>query len=132
MSNIFRFFLKRACVFYTVALIICLAIGDQRLKMSVALTLGVLLSLLRLAIFDAILGVLIGQASKKQAVIISLVIYLLNLVIIGITIVFALQFGIQVFIAALAGILTIMIIVMINAITEAFGITKNHYGQKVK
>lgn len=132
MSNIFRFFLKRACVFYTVALIICLAIGDQRLKMSVALTLGVLLSLLRLAIFDAILGVLIGQASKKQAVIISLVIYLLNLVIIGITIVFALQFGIQVFIAALTGILTIMIIVMINAITEAFGITKNHYGQKVK
>lgn len=132
MSNIFRFFLKRAGIFYTAALIICLAFGDQRLKMSVALTLGVLLSLLRLAIFDAILGVLISKASKNQAIFISIVIYLLNLVIIGITIVFALQFGIGVFIAALAGILSTMIIVMINGITEAFGITKNHYGQKVK
>lgn len=100
--------------------------------MIAALTIGVLISLLRFAVLESVLRHLLSIANKKQAVFINLVIYLLNLVIIGITVVLAMQFGIYPFLAALAGILSILIIVMINAVTEAFGITKNNYGQKVK
>ncbi|HEY5584560.1 MAG TPA: hypothetical protein VIK78_08715, partial [Ruminiclostridium sp.] len=64
--------------------------------------------------------------------IINLVIYLFNLVIIGVMIVLAMRFGVLTLIATLGGTLSISIIIMINAITEAFGITKNQYGQKVK
>lgn len=132
MSNILKFFVKRVAVFYGTTLIVCLAIRDQQLVMVTALTAGVLLSLFRFAVLESVFRHLIGTASKKQAVTVSLVIYLLNLVIIGITAVFAMQFGVYALGAALAGILSVLIIVMINAVTEAFGITKNHYGQKVK
>ncbi|MDF2987983.1 MAG: hypothetical protein K0R50_3493 [Eubacterium sp.] len=127
-----KFFVKRVSVLYIVALIICSVIKGQRLAMALALTISVLLALLRFAVLESVLKHSISIASKKQAIFISLVIYLLNLVIIGITVVLAMQFGIDVLLAALAGTLSILIIVMINAVTEAFGITKNHYGQKVK
>ncbi len=97
-----------------------------------ALTAGVLFSLLRFAVLESVLKHLISLGNKKQAIITSLVIYLLNLVIIGITVILAMQFGVFTLIAALIGTLSILIIVMINAVTEAFGITKNQYGQKVK
>ncbi len=132
MSDILKFFVKRVCVLYIIALIICSVIGGQTLIRVLALTISVLLALLRFAVLESVLKHIISVASKKQAIFISLVIYLLNLVIIGITVVLAMQFGIDVLLAALAGTLSILIIVMINAVTEAFGITKNHYGQKVK
>lgn len=127
-----KFFVKRVVVFYTIALIICMVVKGPKLAMTVALTAGVLLSLLRFAVLEVVFKHLLGLAGKKQAVIINLFMYLLNLIIIGVTVVLAMQFGVHTFVAALAGILSVLIIVMINAVTEAFGITKNHYGQKVK
>lgn len=100
--------------------------------MIAALTIGVLISLLRFAVLESVLGHLLSGANKKKAIAINIVIYLLNLVIIGITVVFAMQFGVHAFLAALGGILSILFVIMVNAITEAFGITQNHYGQKVK
>ena len=127
-----KFFVKRVVIFYIIALVICLVIRGPKLVMVIALTSGVLLSLLRFAMLEAVFERLLGAAGKKTVIIIYLVIYLLNIVIIGTTVVLAMQFGVHSLMAALAGILSILIIVMINAITEALGITKNHYGQKVK
>lgn len=132
MSELFSFFVKRVSILYVVSLILCFFINVQRVPMSVALTAGVLFSLLRFAVLESVLKHLIAVGNKRQAIITNLVIYLLNLVIIGITVVLAMQFGVYTLIAALAGTLSIQIIVMINAVTEAFGITKNQYGQKVK
>jgi hypothetical protein len=133
MSEILKFFVKRACILYAIALIICMMISGDRILMILSLTVGVILSLLRFAVLESVFKHLLSsRASKKQAVAVSLVIYLLNLVIIGITVVLAMQFGIYSFLAVLVGTLSIIIITMINAVTEAFGITKNHYGQKVK
>ncbi len=100
--------------------------------MIAALTVGVLISLLRFAVLESVLRHLLSGANKKRAIAINIVIYLLNLVIIGITVVFAMQFGIHTFLAALGGILSSLFVIMLNAITEVFGITQNHYGQKVK
>lgn len=132
MSDFLKFFVKRVCIFYAIALIICLIFSGHRLIMIAALTVGVLISLLRFAVLESVLRHLLSGANKKRAIAINIVIYLLNLVIIGITVVFAMQFGIHTFLAALGGILSSLFVIMLNAITEAFGITQNHYGQKVK
>lgn len=132
MSEFFRFFVNRVGILYVGSLIICFFISESRLSMIFALTAGVLFSLLRFAVLESVLKHLISLGNKKQAIIAGLVIYLLNLVIIGITVTLAMQFGVYTLIAALIGTLSILIIVMINAVTEAFGITKNQYGQKVK
>ncbi len=127
-----KFFVKRVVVFYAIALIICMVVRGPKLVMIVALTAGVLLSLLRFAVLEAAFKNLLGLAGKKQSIIINLGIYLLNLVVIGVTVVISMQFGVNTLVAALVGILSVLIIVMINAVTEAFGITKNQFGQKVK
>ena len=105
---------------------------DQRISMILALTVSVLFSVLRFALLETVLKLLSGQVNKTLVIITSLMIYLFSLVIIGITLVFAMRIGFYTFIVALVGALSIVIIIMINAITEAFGITKNQYGQKVK
>lgn len=132
MSNILKFFVKRVVVFYAIALIIFMVVRGPKLAMIVALTAGILLSLLRVTVLEALFKHLLGFSGKKHVIVINLGIYFINLVIIGVAVVIAMQFGVHALMAALLGILSVMIIVMINAVTEAFGITKNHYGQKVK
>ncbi|HEY5582941.1 MAG TPA: hypothetical protein VIK78_00395 [Ruminiclostridium sp.] len=132
MSDILIFFVKRVCILYIVFFILCLLIKEQRISMLFALTAGILFSVLRFALLEAVLKLLGGGENKTIIIIINLVIYLFNLVIIGVMIVLAMQFGVLTLIATLVGTLSIPIIIMINAITEALGITKNQYGQKVK
>lgn len=132
MSDILRFYVKRVCILYAVELIICFFFKGQSLSMGIALTLSTAFALLRLKVLETVFTHFFSSVSKNQAIMINIGIYLLNLVIIGITIVLAIQFGIPTIIAALVGTLSTLVITMINAITEAFGITKNQYGQKVK
>ena len=100
--------------------------------MVILLTLSVFFSILRLALLESVLKFLGAGGNKRLAIIANLMIYLFSLVIIGITLVLAMRIGFYSFIVALVGALSVIIIVMINAITEALGITKNQYGQKVK
>lgn len=132
MSNILKFFIKRVCILYLVLIIVCLGSKYQRIPMIVALTVGVLFSILRFGLLESVLKYLGASGKKSLAIIINLVIYLLSLVIIGVMVVLAMRIGIYTFVAALIGALSITIIIMINAITEALGITRNQYGQKVK
>jgi len=97
-----------------------------------ALTAGMLFSVLRFTLLESVLKLLGSGENKTIIIIINLVIYLFNLVIIGVMIVLAMRFGVYTLIATLAGTFSIIIIVKINAFTEALGITKNQYGQKVK
>ncbi|WP_242856165.1 hypothetical protein [Ruminiclostridium josui] len=69
--------------------------------------------------------------SKKVAVALNLVLYLFNLGIITITFVLALNFGVYTLLAALTGTLSVVIVIMVNTITETLGITKNQFGEKV-
>ncbi len=99
--------------------------------MIIALTFGVFFALLRFAVLESVFRHL-SCANKNRAIVTNLVIYLLNIVIIGIMVILSMRYGLYTLIAALAGTLSISVIVMINAVTEALGITKNQYGQKVK
>ncbi len=98
----------------------------------VTFTVGVLMAVLRFGLLEMILGFLGTKQSKRLSIIVVLMSYAFSLAIVGITIVLAIRIGVYTFIAALIGSLSIIIIIMINAITEALGITKNQFGQKVK
>jgi hypothetical protein len=132
MSDFLRFFVKRVLILYGVSLIICLLCKSERIAMVMVLTGGVLFSVLKFALLEAVLKLLGSGRKKTLAIMAIIIIYLFSLVIIGVLVVFAMRIGVYTFIAAMVGSLSVIIIVMINAITEALGITKNQYGQKVK
>lgn len=132
ISSIFKFFVKRVCILYVVLIIVCFLSKHQRIPMIVALTLGVFFSLLRFGLLEAVLKHVGSSGNKNLAIITNLVIYLISLVVLAVMFVSAIRIGVYTFIAALVGSLSIIVIIMINAITEALGISKNQYGQKVK
>lgn len=99
--------------------------------MIIVLTLSVIFSLLRFWLLESIINYLGKNTNKTLAIISSLMLYMFGLIIIGITVVFALNFGVYTFIVALIGSLSIVIVTIINAMTEALGITKNQFGEKV-
>lgn len=99
--------------------------------MIIALTLGSFFSLLRFWLLESMIKYLSKNSNKTFAIVISLMFYVFGLIIIGIIVVLSLNFGIYTFIAALIGSLSIVIVTIINAITEALGITKNQFGEKV-
>lgn len=131
MSNILKFFIKRVCILYVVLFIACFFNKYQTIPMIIVLTLSVIFSLLRFWLLESIINYLGKNTNKTLAIISSLMLYMFGLIIIGITVVFALNFGVYTFIVALIGSLSIVIVTIINAMTEALGITKNQFGEKV-
>ena len=132
MSDMLKFFIKRVGILYIFLMLVCFLIKYQTIPMMVSLTLGVLFSLLRFGLLEFILRYLGRSGNKRLVIIATIMVYISSLAIIGITIVFAMRIGVYTFFAALVGSLSVVIILMINAITEALGITRNQYGQKVK
>lgn len=127
-----RFFVKRICILYIVFLIVFFLSKNQRIPMILVLTFGVLFSILRFWLLESVLKQVVGRGKKSLAIIANMMVYLFSLVVVGGIVVIAIRIGIYTVIAALVGTLSIPIIIMINTITEALGITKNQYGQKVK
>lgn len=132
MSNILKFFVKRILIVYVVLIIACFLSKNQKIPMIFALSASTFVSFLRLASFGRILKLLTSGEGKNRLIIINLLLYMLYLIAIGVVIAVSLKIGTRTFLAALTGTLLIVIIIMINAITEALGITRNQFGQKVK
>ncbi|EPR14480.1 hypothetical protein L323_00200 [Ruminiclostridium papyrosolvens C7] len=131
MSNSIKFFIKRVLIVYLVLLTVCFFVKHHRLPIIIILTVSVIFSLLRLAVLESVLKHLGEGANKTVAVVLNLVIYLFNLGIITITFVLAVSFGVYALLAALTGTLSVMIVIVLNTITETLGITKNQFGEKV-
>ncbi|WP_242981137.1 hypothetical protein [Ruminiclostridium sufflavum] len=92
---------------------------------------GTFFSLLRFGLLETMINYMCRSGNKTLTIVASLMIYVFGLLVIGITTVFALNFGVYTFIAALAGSLSIVIVTVINAVTEALGITKNRFGEVI-
>ncbi len=131
MSNSLKFFSKRLLVLYIVALIACFFAKSHTLAMIIILTISMIFSLLRLAVLESVLKHLGEGTNKTVAVVLNLVIYLFNLGIVTITFILAVGFGLYTLMAALIGTLAVMIVIVMNTITETLGITKNQFGEKV-
>jgi hypothetical protein len=97
-----------------------------------ALSMSIFFSLLRFALAERILKSLSGGVKKSGVILISLLFYMSNIIIIGLIIVLSLKTGGYTFIASLIGTFWVVIIIIINSLTEALGITRNQFGQKVK
>lgn len=132
MSNILKFIVKRIFIVYVMLLIVCFFSKYQRISMIFALTMSTIFSLLRFASIERILKLMTSSSKKTGVFVLNLLIYLFLMAAIGVIIVLSLKTGVLTFLAALAGTLIIVIIIMINALTEALGITRNQFGQKVK
>lgn len=128
-----KFFIKRVGILYFIIVIVCFFCKYQRIPMIVALTLSVIFSLLRFWLLESMINYRENNGSKRKkiTIIAILIIYIFGLFVIGITVILALNFGVYTFIAALIGSLSIVIITIFNGITEALGITKNGFGEKV-
>lgn len=131
MSNTLKFFIKRVLVVYLVLLTACFFVKHHRLPMLIILTVSVVFSLVRFAVLESVLKHLGEGTNKTVAVVLNLVIYLFNLGIVTITFVLAVRFGVYTLLAALTGTLSVMIVIVLNTITETLGITKNQFGEKV-
>ncbi len=131
MSNTIKFFIKRVLVLYLVLLTACFFVKQHRLPMLIILTVSVVFSLVRFAVLESVLKHLGEGTNKTVAVVLNLVIYLFNLGIVTITFVLAVRFGVYTLLAALTGTLSVMIVIVLNTITETLGITKNQFGEKV-
>lgn len=132
MSKIMKFFVIRLCFLYVVQFGVCLIINYQTIAMVIALTVGMLASMVKFSLLELIIKNLSVKEKNKNAIMVSIVLYILSLLVIGVNIVMSLRSGAFTFAAALIGTLSVIIVIIINAITEALGITKNHFGQKVK
>lgn len=132
MSNILKFFIKRVFILYIILLIVCFLIRNQRIPIIIVLTITVLFSIIRFAMLEGILKTIGPKANRNNAVIIIIMLYIFSLVIVGGMVVIAIRIGIYAIFAALIGSLAVEVIIMINSITEALGITRNQFGQKVK
>ncbi|PYG89534.1 hypothetical protein LY28_00753 [Ruminiclostridium sufflavum DSM 19573] len=126
-----KFFIKRVCILYFVLICVCFLTKGQKIPMIVALSLGTFFSLLRFGLLETMINYMCRSGNKTLTIVASLMIYVFGLLVIGITTVFALNFGVYTFIAALAGSLSIVIVTVINAVTEALGITKNRFGEVI-
>lgn len=131
MSKMLKFFTKRVFILYVVLIVACFIMNNHRISMMLALTATTLFTLLRFALFEYLLT-MIQSRTKSKTVSLCVALYILNLSVIGITIVIAVKISVSTFFAALAGSLLLVIVLMVNALTEALGITKNQFGQKVK
>lgn len=131
MSNMLRFFVKRVFILYVVLIVACFLLNNHRISMVIALTATTLVTLLRFALFEYLLTMM-QRRTKNKTFGLCVSLYILNLAIIGALIVIAVKISIPTFFAALAGTFLLVVILMVNAMTEALGITKNHFGQKVR
>jgi hypothetical protein len=131
MSGLLRFLSIRCILLNLIAVVLTFLFFDNhRYSIAIAFTMGVALSVLRFAAFERILRVTTEATTKTFAILISIVWYLLNLGIILVLFAKSIQISFTTLIAALLGTLSFLIVIMINTVTEALGITKNQFGQR--
>jgi hypothetical protein len=68
-----------------------------------------------------------GKSGQRSA----MVIFLINQIILLPLLFLAYYISLWVFWGFIAGVLAIPLLIMLNSITEAFGITRNHFGERV-
>lgn len=134
-SSVEQFVLKRLLICFILLSIIDMAVIENRWPALIGLAAGTVLSAVKFCSNAAAYASLFGV--KKQGVSAGLgqrtarVIFLINQIILLPFLLIAYYIGQWFFWGFVAGILTIPLLIMLNSITEAFGITRNHFGERV-
>lgn len=130
-SKLERFITKRVLICMILLSIIDIILLENRWFVLVGLIVGTILSITKFAsnawVFGGIFGTEQNNAQKKLAPVASVGMFAVNQLIL-LPLLFLAYFTNQgIFAGFVAGILLVPFVIMINSITEAFGITKNHF-----
>ena len=127
-----RFFILRLIILSCVAIVIILITQRQNTFASILLFLaGVVLSGIRLSVLEYILKRLTNVCTKNQLVLQSIFWYVLSLLAIALLLIVSVRISISSMICALIGVLSLVIIVLLNTITEVTGVTHNQFASKL-
>ena len=127
-----RFFILRLIILSFVAIVIIFITQRQNTFASILLFLaGVVLSGIRLSMLEYILKRLTNVCTKNQLVLQSIFWYVLSLLAIALLLIVSVRISISSMICALIGVLSLVIIVLLNTITEVTGVTHIQFGIKL-
>lgn len=127
-----RFFILRLIILSFVTIVIIFITQRQNTFVSILLFLaGVVLSGIRLSVLEYILKGLTNVCTKNQLVLQSIFWYVLSILAIALLLIVSVRISISAMICALIGVLSLVIIVLLNTITEVTGVTHNQFGSKL-
>lgn len=130
-SKLERFITKRVLIGMILLSIIDMVMFENRWLVLVGLIVGSMLSIVKFAsnawVFGGIFGTDQDSARKKLAPITSVAMFAVNQLILLPLLILAYFLNQWIFAGFVAGILIVPFVIMINSITEAIGITKNHF-----
>ncbi len=127
-----RFFIIRLIILSCVAIVIILITQRQNTFASILLFLaGVVLSGIRLSVLEYILKGLTNVCTKNQLILQSIFWYVLSLLAIALLLIVSVRVSISSMICTLIGVLSLVIIVLLNTFTEVTGVTHNQFGSKL-
>jgi len=123
-SNTEKLLIKKSIPLFVVALLISLLLFYFNIRILLALTIGYIVSLIRLRGLSEMIKNMLSSTSISGPVVIKyFVIQLLTVVLLFISS----GKSLQTFFAVFIGISITTLTIMINAVTEAIGITKNNF-----
>lgn len=130
-SKLERFILKRVLICMILLSIFDITLFENRWLVFVGLIVGSILSIVKFGsnawVFEGIFGTDENNGHKKLAPHSSVVVFAINQIILLPLLLLSYYISQWVFTGFIAGILVVPFVIMINSITEAFGITKNHF-----
>ncbi len=132
LSGLMRFFIIRLVILSCVILVIIVITQRHSTIAAIIFYLsGVVLSAIRISILEGILKRLTNICTKKQLVSQSIFWYILSLLAIALLLLMSVTVSIETMICALIGVLSLLIIIVVNTITELIGVTHNGFGSKL-
>ena len=134
-SGIEQFIIKRLLICFILLSIIDMVVIENKWLVLSGLAAGTFVGAVKFLSNAKALAGILGRQAKEDRVkpvrLTATIIFLLNQIILLPFLFLAYFLGQWVFWGFFAGILIIPLLIMLNSITEAFGITMNHFGEKV-
>lgn len=130
-SKLERFIAKRVLICMILLLIVDMIVSENRWFVLVGIIVGTILSFVKFGsnawVLKGILGIDQNNAQIKLTPGISIIIFIISQLILLSLLFLAYFLNYWIFAGFVAGILLLPLVIMVNSITEAFGITKNHF-----
>ena len=126
-SRLEKFIAKRVLIFFIVLAILVVVFFSHRFFILAGLTVGGVFSILRLNSLTAAFSRILLQNVDKGAVRIVVTRFVINSVIAIVLLAASLNFNQWFFGGVAAGIFLVPLVIIVNALTEASGITRNNF-----
>ncbi len=126
-SNLERLILKKAVIVFFIATILFALFFESRLFLLAGLAIGGIFSIIRLGSLVNVLSGLLIRNNTNNVTMKSIASFLLTQILVAVLLFGSAMINIWLFIGVTAGILLVPTTIMINALTESFGITHNNF-----